>query len=176
MTDLRLERLKMLIRDVPDFPRPGIVFKDITPVLAAPAAFRDAIDLMAEPYQREEIDAVLGIESRGFMFGAPLALQLGAAFVPVRKPGKLPRKATRVEYALEYGQDALEMHADSFEIGARVLIVDDVIATGGTAAATAELASQLGGKVLGAVFLMELAFLEGRARLGDVPVTSLIRY
>ncbi len=166
----------MLIRDVPDFPKPGIVFKDITPVLAAPAAFRDAIDLMAEPYQRSEIDAVLGIESRGFMFGAPLALQLGAAFVPVRKPGKLPRKATRVEYALEYGQDALEMHADSFEIGARVLIVDDVIATGGTAAATAELASQLGAQVVGAVFLMELGFLEGRARLRDVPVTSLIHY
>jgi adenine phosphoribosyltransferase len=176
VTDLRIERLKMLIRDVPDFPKPGIVFKDITPVLAAPAAFRDVIELMAEPHRRSEIDAVLGIESRGFMFGAPLALELGAAFIPVRKPGKLPRKATRVEYALEYGQDALEMHADSFEVGARILIVDDVIATGGTAAATAELATQLGGKVVGAVFLMELGFLNGRARLSDIPVISLVHY
>ena len=175
-TDLRLERLKMLIRDVPDFPKPGIIFKDITPVLAAPAAFRDAIELMAEPYQRAEIDAVLGIESRGFMFGAPLALQLGAAFVPVRKPGKLPRGTSRVAYALEYGTDALEMHSDSFEEGARVLIVDDVIATGRTAAATVELATQRAAKVVGAVFLMELGFLNGRARLGGLPITALLRY
>ncbi|MFT3921492.1 MAG: adenine phosphoribosyltransferase [Myxococcales bacterium] len=166
----------MLIRDVPDFPKPGVVFKDITPVLAAPAAFRDVIELMAEPYLQSDVDAVLGIESRGFMFGAPLALQLGAAFVPVRKPGKLPRAANRVQYALEYGSDALEIHLDALERGARVLIVDDVIATGGTAAAAAQLATLAGAHVLGATFLMELAFLEGRARLGDVPMSALLRY
>jgi adenine phosphoribosyltransferase len=176
VTDLRLERLKMLIRDIPDFPKPGIVFKDITPVLGAPAAFRDVIELMAAPYLDQEIDAVLGIESRGFMFGAPLALQLGAAFVPVRKPGKLPGARTRVQYDLEYGTDALEIHTDALEIGARVLVVDDVIATGGTAAATIELATQLAAKVVGAAFLMELGFLNGRARLGDLPMTALIRY
>jgi adenine phosphoribosyltransferase len=176
VTDLRLERLRMLVRDVPDFPKPGIIFKDITPVLAAPTAFRDVIELMANAYADAEIDAVLGIESRGFMFAAPLALQLGAAFVPIRKPGKLPRATSRVEYALEYGTDALEMHKDAFFSGARVLLVDDVIATGGTAAASVELARQQGATVLGAAFLLELSFLGGRALLGDVPVTSLLTY
>jgi adenine phosphoribosyltransferase len=176
MTDLRIERLRMLVTDVPDFPKPGIVFKDITPLLAAPAAFRDAIDLLAEACAEREIDAVLGVESRGFMFAAPLALQLGASFVPVRKPGKLPRATARAEYALEYGSDALEMHRDALAGGARVIVVDDVIATGGTAHAAVQLARQHGAHVVGALFLLELAFLGGRAKLPDVPFTALLRY
>jgi adenine phosphoribosyltransferase len=176
VTQERLDRLRSLVRDVPDFPKPGIVFRDITPVFGEPAAFYDAIALMAEPFHGVRVDAVLGIESRGFMFGAPLALRLSAAFVPVRKPGKLPREKHRVEYALEYGSDALEMHLDAIAHGAHVLVVDDVIATGGTAAATVALAQKQGAHVVGAAFFLELTFLNGVERLAGVPVTSLLRY
>jgi adenine phosphoribosyltransferase len=176
VTDLRLDRLRQLVRDVPDFPKPGIIFKDITPVLANPTAFHDAVEIMAEAYREAEIDAVLGIESRGFMFAAPLALRLSAAFVPVRKPGKLPRASDRVEYALEYGSDALEMHKDALMRGARVLVVDDVIATGGTAAAAVQLARQQGAEVLGTAFFLELSFLAGAEKLGELPLKSVLRY
>jgi adenine phosphoribosyltransferase len=167
--------LKGLVRDVPDYPKHGIMFKDITPVLATPAAFAQAIEMLALPFVGKGIEAVLGIESRGFMFAAPIALRLSAGFVPVRKPGKLPRATDRVEYALEYGTDALEMHRDALRPGARVLVVDDVIATGGTAAATVALARGQGAEVVAATFLLELSFLNGVARL-DVPSTALLRY
>jgi len=175
MTEQRVDRLRELVRDVPDFPKPGIVFKDITPILADHAAFHDAIAMMADPYSAHGIDAVLGIESRGFMFAAPIALRLGAAFVPVRKPGKLPRLTDRAEYALEYGTDAIEIHSDALTKGARVLIVDDVIATGGTASAAVALARKQGAEVIGAVFLIDLAFLGGMAKLG-ARGHALLRY
>jgi adenine phosphoribosyltransferase len=171
-----LARLAALIRDVPDFPKPGIVFKDITPVLADAPALRSAIAHMALPFVDDGIDVVLGIESRGFMFGAPIALELGAGFVPVRKPNKLPRAVERVEYALEYGTDALEMHADALRPGARVLIVDDVLATGGTAAAAAQLVRNTGAELVGAAFFIELKFLAGQAKLGGLRTSSLIVY
>ena len=176
MTQARSERLRALIRDVPDFPKPGIVFRDITPVLADPTAFVSSIELLREPFSALGVDAVLGIESRGFMFAAPLALALGAAFVPVRKPGKLPRARDRAEYALEYGTDALEMHSDALADRKRVLIVDDVIATGGTAKACLELARRQGAEVLGAAFLIELGFLNGVSQLSGLFVHSVIRY
>ncbi len=175
MIDPRISRLESLIRDVPDFPKPGIVFKDITPILAEHAAFHDTIAIMAEAVHGHHIDAVLGIESRGFMFAAPLALRLGASFVPVRKPGKLPRATDRIEYALEYGSDCLEIHKDALRAGDRVLIVDDVIATGGTAAAAVALARRQGAEVVGTSFLIELAFLGGRAKLG-APISALLRF
>ena len=156
--------LRAHIRDVPDFPKPGILFKDITPLLADPRAFNTVLDRIAEHYAGR-YDAVVGIESRGFIFGAALAAKAMAGFVPVRKPGKLPAEKDRVEYALEYGTDALEMHKRSLREGARVLIVDDVIATGGTAAATAELVKRQGAVVTGFAFAIELGFLNGRARL-----------
>ena len=176
MSDARIEHLATLVKAVPDFPKPGIMFRDITPVLASHRAFHDSIELMAEAFADDEIDAVLGVESRGFMFGAPLALRLGAAFVPVRKPGKLPRASDRVSYDLEYGKDALEMHKDSLERGARTLVVDDVIATGGTARAAIDLARMQGGHVLGACFLLELGFLNGRDKLDGVRCVSLLTY
>jgi adenine phosphoribosyltransferase len=167
--------LRSLVRDVPDYPKPGILFKDITPVLAHPQAFMLAIEQLAIPFMDQRIDHVLGIESRGFMFAAPIALRLGAGFVPVRKPGKLPRRCDRVEYALEYGTDAVEMHADALQRGSRVLVVDDVIATGGTAKAAIQLAQGQGAEVVAATFLLELTFLGGSAKL-DVPSTALIKY
>lgn len=176
MTDSRADLIRARIRDVRDFPKPGIVFKDITPMLGDPRAFDAAIALLADAARPLEADVVVAIESRGFLFGAPLALRLGAGFVPVRKPGKLPSATTRVEYDLEYGTDAIEMHTDAFSHGARVLVVDDVIATGGTAAATCELVRRLGGHVVGAAFLIELAFLGGADRLGGAPVIAAVRY
>jgi adenine phosphoribosyltransferase len=167
--------LRALIRDVPDYPKPGILFKDITPVLASPQGFQTAIDLLSAPFLDQRIDHVLGVESRGFMFAAPIALRLGAGFVPVRKPGKLPRRCDRVEYALEYGKDAVEMHADALQRGSRVLVIDDVIATGGTAKAAIDLAQGQGAEVVAAAFLLELTFLGGAAKLG-VPHSALIRY
>ncbi len=175
MNDPRVERLLALVKDVSDFPKPGILFKDITPILADHAAFHDAVAMLAEPFAAHGIDAVLGIESRGFMFAAPIALRLGAAFIPVRKPGKLPRATDRAEYLLEYGTDALEMHRDALTMGARVLIVDDVIATGGTALAAVTLAQGQGAEVVGAAFLIDLAFLGGIAKL-SVPTHALLRY
>jgi adenine phosphoribosyltransferase len=150
---------------VPDFPKPGINFKDITPVLLDPALFGRAVELMAAPYADARVTRVVSIESRGFILGAPIALRLGAGLVPIRKPGKLPRATQRAEYALEYGSDALEMHRDAVGKGDRVLVVDDVLATGGTAAAAAQLVGGTGGAVVGFSFLIELDFLKGRERL-----------
>jgi adenine phosphoribosyltransferase len=169
-------QIKSLIVDVPDFPKPGIVFKDITPVLAHPAAFKSAVELLAEHATHLRCDAVLAIESRGFILGAPLAQRLGLPLQLVRKRGKLPRKALTVSYELEYGIDHLEVHADAIRKGGRYLIVDDVIATGGTAAAVASLVAQQGATVAACLFLIELSFLAGRAKLGGVDVVSLITY
>lgn len=168
--------LKDTIRDVPDFPKPGILFKDITPVLAKPALLRAITDHLAELHAPLRVDAVVGMESRGFIFGAPLAMALGAAFVPARKPGKLPYDKISEEYALEYGTARLDMHADAVSPGQRVLIVDDLIATGGTAVATANLIRRLGGEVVGAAFVIELAFLDGRKALDPVTVRSVVTY
>lgn len=176
MTDDRTALLRARVRDVPDFPKPGIVFKDLTPLLADPKAFTACLDLFAERWAGERVESVVGIESRGFIFGAALAARMSAAFVPARKPGKLPRSVHRAEYALEYGTDCLEMHADALRAGERVVIIDDVIATGGTAAAALELARKQGADVLGCGFVIELGFLNGRAKLLDVPVLSLLRY
>ncbi|HEU0108614.1 MAG TPA: adenine phosphoribosyltransferase [Vicinamibacteria bacterium] len=167
--------LKAVIRDVPDFPKPGIMFKDITTLLKNPKAFRRALDLFTVLCGDHLADKVLAIESRGFIVGAPLADRLGLGFVPLRKPGKLPGKTMRHTYTLEYGEDCLEIHDDAVMPGERVLIVDDVIATGGTARAAGELVGKLGGVVAAYAFLVELSFLDGRSRLeGDV--LSLIRY
>ena len=171
-----IDVVKKLIRDVPNFPKPGIVFKDITPVLADPRAFNICLDLMAERYDTTTFDAIAGIESRGFIFGAALASRMRKAFVPVRKPGKLPAAVHRVEYQLEYGKDAIEIHKDAVKKGERVLIVDDLLATGGTAEATVELVRQVGGEVIGAAFAIELSFLPGRERLRPIDAFSLIQY
>lgn len=175
-TALRIESLKSKIRDVPDFPKPGIVFKDITTLLGEGAAFREALDLLADLCRDREVDKVVAIESRGFILGGALADRLGVGFVPVRKPGKLPAKSVRATYELEYGSDSLEMHEDALRRGERVWVVDDVIATGGTAKATGELVERLGGQVIGYAFLVELTFLKGRDRLLGYDVRSLIRY
>ncbi|HET9985253.1 MAG TPA: adenine phosphoribosyltransferase [Longimicrobiales bacterium] len=169
-------RIRERIRDIPDFPRPGINFKDITPLLADGELFREVIHAMAAVTGRD-VDRVVGVESRGFIFGAALAHHLGCGFVPVRKPGKLPFRTHRVAYELEYGTDALEAHEDAIAPGMRVVLVDDVLATGGTAAATAQLVTRLGGELVVALFLLELGFLGGRERLGaGVPTHALIRY
>ena len=171
-----IERIKQHIRDIPDFPKPGILFKDITPLLREPAAFNDVTTLLAEQVSRLRPDVIVAIESRGFLFGAPLAARMGLGLVPVRKPGKLPYKTRRVEYALEYGTDALAMHDDAVHPGMRALIVDDVLATGGTAAATARLIGDTGAEVVGCAFVIELGFLSGRDKLAPTRVESLIRY
>lgn len=168
--------LKTYIRDVPDFPKEGIVFKDITPLLAAPEAFAHAIDEMARPVSALQATHVLGIESRGFIFGAALAQKLSLGFVPARKPGKLPREAFREAYGLEYGQDALEVHRDAFRPGDRVLIVDDVLATGGTAHAARRLVEQTGASPIALTLFIELTFLTGREKLPGLPVFSVLRY
>jgi adenine phosphoribosyltransferase len=160
-----LRYLRAHLRNVPDFPKPGILFKDITPLLADPRAFHITLDLLAQRFISEHIDVVVGVESRGFIFGGALAARLNASFVPVRKPGKLPAKSDRVSYKLEYGEAELEMHLGSISSGASVLVVDDLLATGGTASAAAELAQRQGGKVAGFAFVVELDFLDGRARL-----------
>ena len=165
-----------LIRDVPDFPKPGIIFKDITPMLGDAQAFAQLLDDAARLFAGEKLDRVVGIESRGFIFGAPLAVKLGVGFVPVRKPGKLPADTIREEYALEYGTDALEIHRDALPAGARVLVVDDVLATGGTLAATARLVEKAGGEVSGIFCAIELSFLDGRAKLPGRSFRSLITY
>lgn len=168
--------LARLIRDVPDFPKKGILFKDITTLLRDPEAFREAIDALAARYVDERIDEVVAVESRGFVFGAPLAYKLGAGFVPVRKPGKLPAQTTSVEYSLEYGTSRLEMHLDAIQPGQRILLVDDLLATGGSAKAAAELVERLGGVIVGLAFLIELEFLQGAAKLEGRRVYSLIRF
>jgi len=168
--------LKQHIRHVPDFPKPGILFYDITTLLKNAEGLKATIDRLAAPYQGAKIDAVIGIESRGFILGSAVAERLGAGFIPVRKPGKLPAKAIKEIYDLEYGKDALEMHADAISKGERVLIVDDVLATGGTAAAACRLVERLKGSVVGCVFLIQLGFLNGSRKLADRRVTSLITY
>jgi adenine phosphoribosyltransferase len=168
--------LRALIRDIPDFPAAGILFKDITPLLLDHNAVRHAVGQLAEWARPREVDYVVAAEARGFILGAALALELDAGFVPARKPGKLPSETVSAEYILEYGVDALEMHADALADGARVLIHDDLLATGGTAAALAELVESLGGTVAGCAFLVELEFLEGRRRLDGYDVLALISY
>jgi adenine phosphoribosyltransferase len=166
--------LKSFIRDIPDFPSPGILFRDITPLLASPSAFQAAVTAMAGPFRQSPPEKVLGIEARGFMFGAAIAHELGVGFVPVRKPGKLPRETYRVSYGLEYGKDSLEIHTDACRPGERVLIVDDVLATGGTAQAAGELADRLGAEVAGMAFFIELQALQGRSRLPSRRLHSVL--
>lgn len=168
--------LRSLVRDIPDFPRPGILFKDITPLLADPGALRLCLDLLAERAAPMRAEAIVGIESRGFIFGAALAAKLGLGFVPARKSGKLPHVTHRVEYGLEYGTDSLELHRDGLRPGERALIVDDLIATGGTARAAAELVTTCGAIVAGFAFVVDLAFLEGKKTLEPHPVTALLEY
>ena len=168
--------LASFIRPVPDFPKPGILFRDITPLMADPAALAAAIDRLAAPWRSTPLDAIAAVEARGFLFATPLALALGVGVILVRKPGKLPGKTIEYEYALEYGSDRLQMHAGVLTPGARVLVVDDVLATGGTAEACVRLVEAGGGKVVGAAFLLELAALEGRQRLAPVRVESVLTY
>jgi adenine phosphoribosyltransferase len=176
VSDAARRELLARIRDVPDFPRPGIVFKDITPLLQDAGALKLACEFLAAPYRAGKVDLVVGVESRGFIFGPPVALALGAGFAIARKTGKLPWETVRASYALEYGEETIEMHRDSVRQGQRVLLIDDVIATGGTAAATARLVREQGGIVVGAAFLIELSFLDGRRALGNVPVEAVLRF
>jgi len=173
---ITVQEIYQAIRDVPDFPKPGIMFKDITPLLLDPGRFRRALELMAAPFGGSKVQRVVSIESRGFLLGAPIALLLEAGLVPIRKPGKLPAARSRVEYTLEYGTDALEMHRDAVGQGDRVLIVDDVLATGGTAEAAAKLVRAHGAQVVGFTFLIELDFLKGRERLRNERVEALLHY
>jgi adenine phosphoribosyltransferase len=172
----RIGYVKSLVRDIPDFPKPGILFRDITPLLADPKGFHIVLDAFAEHFVGEHVDAVVGIESRGFIFGGALAARLNASFVPVRKPGKLPAKVDRVSYSLEYGENELEMHRDSLAEGTSVVVVDDLLATGGTAAAAAELVHRQGAYVMAFAFMVELDGLQGRERLLPTPVFSLLNY
>jgi adenine phosphoribosyltransferase len=171
-----METLKTLIREIPDFPKAGILFYDITTLLKDPVGLRGVIDGLKQHYQNAEVDAVIGIEARGFIFAPALAYALGAGFIPVRKPKKLPAEAARITYDLEYGTDTLEMHRDAVTPGKRVLIVDDLLATGGTAAATGRMVRELGGEVAGMGFVVELTFLNGRRKLDGYDVFSLIQY
>jgi len=176
MSGLNSDQLKKLIREVPDFPKQGILFYDITTLLKDKAGFAQLIDLLSEHYIGKHIDLILGMEARGFIFGPALAYRLNAGFVPVRKPGKLPAATVKVEYELEYGSNALEVHQDAIQKGQRVLIVDDLLATGGTAEATARLARSLGGEIAGLAFVVELDFLNGREKLKPYNVFSLLHY
>ena len=173
---MNVERLRALVRDIPDFPKPGIVFKDITPLLADVDAFSTVIDETVVHFGRGNVDKVVGIEARGFILASPVAYHFGAGFVPVRKAGKLPYQVEAEEYALEYGTATLEVHADAVAPGERVLIVDDVLATGGTASAAARLVERLGGKVIGIATLIELEFLKGRAAIEGYEFHSLLRF
>ncbi len=171
-----MDHLKAKIRHVPDFPKPGILFYDITTLLSDARGFRDTVDALASPYMGDDIDVVVGIESRGFILGAAVANALGCGFVPIRKPGKLPARTVKATYALEYGTDALEIHDDAVRKGERVLLVDDVLATGGTAAAAVSLVKGLGADLRAAAFLIELNFLNGRSRLPNDTVYSVLQY
>lgn len=168
--------LKSLIRSIPDFPIPGILFRDVTPLMKDKKAFHAAVDMMADAYASERIDYIVAIEARGYIFGAPIAYRLGAGFIPVRKPGKLPFEKVNVNYELEYGTNTLEMHADAVAHGERVLVVDDLLATGGTAAATGQLLKKFGAHVVGFAFLVELTALGGRAKLPGMDVRSFVEY
>jgi adenine phosphoribosyltransferase len=169
-------RVRETIRDIPDFPRPGVLFRDLTPVLARPVLFREVVEHLAARVRGLGVDRVAGIEARGFLFGAPLALELGKGFVPVRKQGRLPMAAATAAYDLEYGSDVLEAQSGAVEAGERILLVDDLLATGGTARAATHLLREMGAEVVGGAFVVELAGMNGRGRLGDVPVASLVRY
>lgn len=171
-----LEDLYARIRDIPDFPKPGILFRDITPLLLDPAAFREALASIVEPFRGDRVTKVVAVESRGFVLGAPAALELDAGLVLIRKPGKLPAATAKVEYQLEYGSDSLEMHTDAVRRGDRVLIVDDVLATGGTAAASAQLVERSGADLVGMSFLVELRDLGGRARIGERRLHAVLLY
>jgi adenine phosphoribosyltransferase len=170
------EDLRAKIREIPDFPKPGILFYDITTLLKDAAAYREAIDLMLAPYRELSVDLVVGMESRGFIFSGPIAYLLNAGLIPVRKLGKLPAETISVEYALEYGSNTLEIHKDSIRAGQRILIVDDLLATGGTVRGTIELVERLRGQIVGLAFLVELQFLKGRERLAGYNTTSVIQY
>ena len=169
-------KLENFIRSIPDFPKKGILFRDITPLLNNPKAFKASIDRMASLLKNKKIDVIVAAESRGFIFGGALAYKLKCGFVPVRKPGKLPYRIYKISYGLEYGRDSLEIHRDAFKKGAKVLILDDLLATGGTAKALAKLVKKMGGKIIGVMFLIELSALKGRKRLRNLPVYSLIKY
>lgn len=173
---MSVDSLREQIREVPDFPKPGILFYDITTLIKKPKPFAEAIDLMVAPFADKHVDVVVGMESRGFIFSAPMALRLGAGFVPVRKLGKLPGETISVEYALEYGTNTLEIHKDAIAKGQKVLVVDDLLATGGTVLGTIELIRQLGAEIVGLSFLVELLFLKGRDRLSDYDIHSIIQY
>jgi adenine phosphoribosyltransferase len=175
-TEMAKVDLKQYIRDVPDFPMKGILFRDITPLLKHPKAFRQAVEQLFEPFKGQQIDLICAVEARGYILAAPLCYNHGIGLVPVRKPGKLPAEVTRQEYSLEYGTNTLEIHTDAVLKGQRVLIVDDVVATGGSARATAQLIEGLGGVVAGYAFLIELDFLKGREALGNYPVHSVLHY
>ncbi|MBN2430034.1 MAG: adenine phosphoribosyltransferase [Acidobacteria bacterium] len=171
-----MEALKKKIREIPDFPKPGILFYDITTLLRDGQAFRDAVGVFVQRHRDNHISAVVGIEARGFIFAAAVAHELGVGFIPVRKPGKLPYRTIRKSYSLEYGTDTIEMHEDAIQPGERILLIDDLIATGGTARAVAELISECGGEVVEVGFVIELDFLRGREQLRDYPVFSILRY
>jgi adenine phosphoribosyltransferase len=176
MTSAAQLDLKRYIRDIPDFPKPGILFRDITPLLADPAALRESVRRLAEPYRGEKIDAIVAAEARGFIFAAPLAIELATGFVPIRKPGKLPYDRHSFQYDLEYGTDTLEMHIDGVAKGARVLVVDDLLATGGTVGACCRLLEKTGANILGCAFAIELVALGGAKAVAPHPVFSLIKY
>lgn len=172
----QLALVRAHIGDVPDFPKPGILFRDITPLLGAPEAFKAVLDLLEARFRPSHLDRIVGMESRGFLFGAPLSDRLGVGFVPIRKPGKLPRETESASYELEYGTDTLEIHRDAVSPGQRVLVLDDLLATGGTAKAAVDLVRRLGGNVVACAFVVELAALRGRARLSEETVHSLVVY
>lgn len=173
---IRITKLRELIRDVPDFPKPGVVFKDITPLLRHPAGLSLAVEYLTQPFRDQRVEVVVGAESRGFIFGTAVARNLSAGFVPIRKPGKLPAAVRSESYELEYGTDRLEIHEDAIQRGERVLMIDDLLATGGTMAACCKLVEYLGGNIIGCGFLIELAFLGGRAKLGEYPIHSILSY
>ena len=173
---MSVETLRAEIREVPDFPKPGILFYDITTLIKQPEPFAESIDLMVAPFKGTKVDVVVGMESRGFIFSAPMAIALGAGFVPVRKLGKLPGETISVEYALEYGTNTLEIHKDAISAGQRVLVVDDLLATGGTVLGTIELIRQLKADIVGLSFLVELLFLKGRDRLSEYDIHSIVQY
>ncbi len=173
---IQLVKLRNLIRDVPDFPKPGIVYKDITPLLRHPSGLSLAVEYLTQPFRDSRVNVVIGAESRGFIFATAVARNLSVGFVPIRKPGKLPHKTRSQEYELEYGKDELEVHLDAIKPGDRVLLVDDLLATGGTMSACVQLVESLGGDIVGCAFLIELAFLGGRNQLGNYPIHSILTY
>jgi len=175
-SEVRIVKLRELIRDIPDFPKPGIIYKDITPLLRCPAGLSLAVEYLTQPFRHSRIDVVAGAESRGFIFGTAVARNLSSGFVPIRKPGKLPHNTRSQSYDLEYGTDQLEVHEDAIKTGVRVLMVDDLLATGGTMEACCQLIESLGGEIIGIAFLIELAFLGGRRKLSKYPIHSILSY